>query len=203
MTSKEYIDSGMIEKYVMGMVSDSEKEEVELMAAANQDIRQEIDTIGDVLEQYAQSQAITPSPVVKPFLMATIDYTERINSGEPVSFPPALHANSKIEDYAPWLNRPDLDFSGSAEDNLFAKIIGYTPEMITAIVWIQQDTPLEIHDKELESFLIVEGTCDIHVGDKSTSLVSGDYFAIPLHEYHTLKVTSRIACKAILQRVAA
>lgn len=203
MTSKEYIDSGILENYVMGTASHSEREEVEMMAAANPDIRQEIEAIGDALESYALANAIKPSPVVKPFLMATIEYSERIKSGEPISFPPSLNQNSKAADYAPWLNRPDLDFSGSDEDNLFAKIIGYTPGMITAIIWIKQDSPREIHDNEHESFLIIEGSCDILVGDKSNHLVAGDYFTIPLHEYHSLKVTSSIACKAILQRVAA
>jgi mannose-6-phosphate isomerase-like protein (cupin superfamily) len=203
MTSKEYIDSGILEEYVMGIASHSEREDVEMMAAANADIRQEINAISDALEKYAQSQAIEPSPVIKPLLIATIDYSERIKSGEPISFPPVLHQNSMIADYAAWLNRPDLDFSGSDQDNLFAKIMGYTPEMITAIVWIKQDSPWEIHDKEHERFLIIEGSCDIIVGDKSNQLVSGDYFAIPLHEYHTIRVTSSIACKAILQRVAA
>ena len=203
MTSKEYIDSGFIEQYVIGMASHTEREEVEKMAAANPVIRQEIDAISEVLEKYALANAIKPSPVVKPLLMATIDYAERIKSGEPVSFPPVLHENSKAEEYAAWLNRPDLDFSGSDEDNLFAKIIGHTPEMITAIIWIKQDTPREIHHDEHERFLIIEGSCDILVGGKSNHLVPGDSFAIPLHEYHQVKVTSSIACKAILQRVAA
>jgi mannose-6-phosphate isomerase-like protein (cupin superfamily) len=203
MTSKEYIDSGILENYVMGMASHSEGEEVEMMAAANPDIRQEIEAISDALEEYALAHTIKPSPSIKPLLMATIDYSERIKNGEPISFPPVLNENSKVADYATWLNRPDLDFSGSDEDNLFAKIIGYSPEMTTAIVWIKQDAPREIHHHEHERFLIIEGSCDILVGDKSNPLVPGDYFDIPLHEYHTLKVTSSIACKAILQRVAA
>ncbi|MEO9022984.1 MAG: cupin domain-containing protein [Ginsengibacter sp.] len=203
MTSKEYIDSGILENYVMGIASHSEQEEVEMMATANPDIRQEIDEISDALEKYALAHAIKPGPLVKPFLMATIDYSERIKNGEPISFPPVLHGNSKAEDYATWLKRPDMDFPDSNEDNFFAKIIGYTQEMITAIVWIKQETPREIHNKEHESFLIIEGSCDILVGDKSNHLVPGDYFTIPLHEYHNVKVTSHITCKAILQRVAA
>ncbi len=203
MTSKEYIDSGILENYVMGMANHSEREEVEMMAAANPDIRHEIDAINDALEKYALSHSIEPSPMVKPLLMATIDYSERIKSGEPFSFPPVLHENSTIEDYATWLNRPDLVFSGSEQDNIFAKIIGYTPAMVTAIVWIKQETPREIHDTEHERFLIIEGRCDILVGDKISHLVPGDYFDIPLHEYHMVKVTSSIACKAILQRIAA
>ncbi len=203
MNNKEYIDSGILENYVMGMASHSERDEVEMMAAVNPDIRQEIDEISDALEKYALAHAIKPSPVIKPLLMATIDYSERVKRGELISFPPVLHENSKAEDYAQWLNRPDLDFSGSEQDNLFAKFIAYTPEIFTAIVWIKQETPREIHHHEHERFLIIEGSCDILVGNKSNHLVPGDYFEIPLHEYHSIKVTSHISCKAILQRIAA
>jgi mannose-6-phosphate isomerase-like protein (cupin superfamily) len=203
MTTREYIESGILESYVMGVASDIEREEVEMMAAGNADIRQEIDAISDALEKYALAHAIEPSPAVKPLLMATIDYFERIKSGEPISYPPELHKSSKPEDYFSWLNRPDFNFSDSDEDNLFAKIIGYTPQMITAILWMKQETPREIHHDEHERFLILEGNCDIIIGDKSHHLVPGDYFAIPLHKYHQVKVTSFIACKAILQRVAA
>jgi mannose-6-phosphate isomerase-like protein (cupin superfamily) len=203
MTSKEYIDSGILEKYVMGVASHIERDEVEMIAAADPVIRQEIDAISGVLEKYALAHAMQPSPVVKPLLMATIDYSERIKSGEPVTFPPVLNENSSPEDYITWLKRPDLNLSRPEEDNLFARIIGYTPEMTTAIIWIKHETTREIHHHEHERFLIIEGTCDILVGDKSNHLVSGDYFDIPLHEYHMVKVTSSIACKAILQRIAA
>jgi mannose-6-phosphate isomerase-like protein (cupin superfamily) len=201
--SEEYINSGMLEKYVMGMSTDSEREEVEMMAAENPGVRQEIDAISDVLEKYALAHAMQPSPVLKPLLMAMIDYSERIKSGEPVTFPPVLSENSRPEDYTTWLKRPDLNLSLPEEDNLFARIIGYTPAMTTAIVWIKHETSREIHHHEYERFLIIEGSCDILVGDKSNHLVSGDYFDIPLHEYHMVKVTSSIACKAILQRIAA
>lgn len=201
MTIREYIDSGILESYAMGAASDDERRQVEMMAAANAEIREEINAISAALEEYAFAHAMEPSPVVKPLLMATIDYSERIKSGEPVSFPPALNENSKVEDYSPWLDRPDMH--NGLDENLFVKIIGNSPGMITAIAWIKDETPREIHHDEYERFLIVEGNCDIIVGDKTNHLVPGDYFSIPLHEYHTLKVTSSIACKAILQRVAA
>ena len=203
MSSKELIESGILEMYVMGMASESEQEQVELLAATNPDIRKEIDAISEAMESYAMAQEMTPSITIKPFVIATIDYTERLQSGEPVSFPPVLNEQSTIEDYAPWLNRPDMVQNEATKDNIFAKIIGYTPKVISAIVWIKDATPREIHDHEHERFLIVEGTCTIMVGDKANLLVPGDYFAIPLHEYHTVQVTSTIGCKVILQRVAA
>ena len=201
MTSKQFIDSGILEQYVFGTASTTELEEVERMAAADPLIQSEINTICEALEIQAMANAIEPGPEVKLFLMAEINYTERLKNGELVTTPPLLHQQSTIKDYADWLNRDDMRYEGT--ENLFAKIIGYTPEAVTAIVWIKENTPPEIHDDEYESFLIVEGTCDILVGDEINHLVPGDYFAIPLYKNHIVKVTSTTPCKIILQRMAA
>lgn len=200
-TSKEYIDSGMLEQYVLGLTSPAQSMEVEQLAAADPIIQSEIDAIGEAMETYAKEHAIRPHRIVKPFLLATIDYTERLKNGEPITVPPSLNENSAIADYAQWLNRADMIAPGT--ENIYAKIIGYTPDAITAIIWIKDFAPQEVHDHEIEKFLIVEGTCDIIVGETVHHLVAGDYFPIPLHKNHLVKVTSAIACKIILQRMAA
>lgn len=203
MTIIEFINSGILELYVMGIASQSEQDEVEKMAIIYPEIRQEIDAISKALENYAMAHSIQPGKLVKPMLMATIDYSERIKNGETVTFPPLLHKNSKVKDYLEWISRPDLNIPVSYKEDIFAKIIGYTPTMTTAIVWIKKEAPREIHDHEFESFLIIEGTCNIIVSDTSNYLAAGDYFTIPLHQYHQVIVTSSIPCKAILQRIAA
>jgi mannose-6-phosphate isomerase-like protein (cupin superfamily) len=201
LSSKEYIDSGVLEQYVLGIAGVEECVEVEQMAAAYPDIRKEIETISQSLEAYAMANAVQPNPVVKPFLMATIDYTERLKTGEPVSYPPVLHENSKLTDYTIWLNRSDMVAPDTEE--IFAKIIGHTPEALTAIVWLRHEAPIEVHDDEYEKFLIVEGSCNIIVDDEVNQLVAGDYFVIPLHKSHCVKVTSGERCKIVLQRIAA
>lgn len=200
-TGNEYINSGILEQYVLGNTDPTQSREVEFMASTNPDIRRELDAISEALESYAMENAIDPDPILKPFLLATIDYTNRLNNGEPVTFPPVLNENSTVEDYAPWLKRTDM-VSSESED-LYARIIGYTPEATTAIVWIKDYAPQEVHDHEFERFLIVEGTCEIIVGDDVNELAAGDYFAIPLHKTHMIKVTSAVPCKVILQRLAA
>ncbi len=201
LTSKQYIESGILEQYVLGTVTEEECQQVELMAATDVAIQKEIQNIELALEAYAVANAVEPSPVVKPFLMAIVDYTERLTNGEPASNPPLLSQNSKASDYAEWLNRPDM-VSPQTEE-VFAKIIGYTPTVVTAIVWLKDYAPHEVHDDEYERFFIVEGTCDIIVADEVHSLIPGDFFAIPLHKTHMVKVTSILPCKVILQRVAA
>ena len=201
LSNKPYIDSGILEQYVLGYADAEECKEVEIMAAADPAIQAEIEVIARSLEIFAKANAVEPNPVIKPFLLATIDYTERLKNGEPVSNPPILNENSQVADYTTWLNRSDMISPGTAD--VFAKIIGYTPEAITAIVWLKDYAPQEVHDHEYERFLIDEGTCNIIVGEEVNQLVRGDYFAIPLYKNHLVEVTSAIPCKVILQRVAA
>jgi len=200
---KQFIESGILEQYVIGITTPEESLQVEQMLAASAEIRKEIIEIEIVLEQYAQMQAITPDPTIKPFLMATIDYSERMKNGEPPAFPPIINFDSRIEDYGEWINRPDMILPDDFED-FYAKIIGYSPEALTAIVWLRSFAPHEVHHKEFEKFLVLEGTCDITIEDDGTHhLIAGDVLSIPLYKDHAVKVTSDIPCKIILQRIAA
>lgn len=199
---KEFITSGILELYVLELTTPEEQIEVETMSALYPEVKQEILEISIALEQYALENPITPDPIIKPFLMATIDYSDRMQNGEVFSSPPILSADSKIADYEQWISRSDM-ISPAEYDDIYAKILSYTPEVITAIVWLKVMAPQEVHDDEYEKFLILEGTCDITIGEDVYSLKSGDYLTIPLYQNHHVTVTSSIPCKVILQRVAA
>ncbi|MDP1802242.1 MAG: cupin domain-containing protein [Bacteroidota bacterium] len=200
----EYINSGILEMYVLGLTSAEENSEVEKLAAIHSEINKEIDAISKALMFYSETSSSSSAidPTIKSMIMATIDYTERLKGGEKSTVPPMLNDNSKVSDFAEWLNRKDLVIPEEAED-IEIKIIGHQKNAMTAIVWIKDVTPYEVHDHEYEKFLIIEGTCDIITDSKIYSLVPGDYFAIPLHMGHTVKVTSKTPCKVILQRMAA
>lgn len=199
---EDYMSSGILEAYVLGLTEPQETWEVEQMASSNEGILEEINRITEDFEQHLRLNAVPPPSTVKPFVMASIDYIERLNHGELPSFPGPLHQGSQISDYAEWLDRSDMVLPPGFE-NMHAKIIGYTPEVITAIAWIKGICVEEIHDHEIENFLVVEGTCEIAVGEKVHRLVPGDYFSIPLHRFHTVKVSEDTLCKVILQRIAA
>lgn len=201
-TVNDYINSGVLELYVLGMVSDEEIAQVNEMASKHQEIFLEIEEITRALEIDASKTELTPSDTIKPYLLAVVDYTERLKSGEEMTFPPLLTKESKIIDFAEWTSRADMvlpeDF-----DNMYAKLIGYTPEASTAISWIKTNSPFEVHTNEYERFLILEGSCDITIANEVHQLVAGDFISIPLHIGHSLLVTSSVPCKVILQRVAA
>lgn len=198
----EFISSGILELYVLGETTPAENARVEAMSARFPEIKKEILGISLVFEGIALENAVEPDPVTKPFLLATIDYMDRVRSGEIISAPPVLSASSLIADYRPWTERPDMVLPEDFED-VHARILSYTPEVLTAIVWIREMAPREIHDTEYEKFLVLEGTCNIVVEEQHHELKKGDYFTIPLHKPHLVLVTSDIPCKVILQRVAA
>ncbi len=86
----QFIESGISELYVLGQISPGEKAQVEEMAALHEAVKEELDLIERTLEDYAFQHAITPDPTIKPFLMATIDYMERMAQGEAPSFPAGI-----------------------------------------------------------------------------------------------------------------
>ena len=199
---KSFIESGILEAYVMGDANMEETRLVNEMATRYKEVKDEIESISEALEFYAIANPIAPDPTIKPLLLASIDYTERLKAGETPTFPPELSASMKTIDFQSWLERQDMALPPDFVD-FHAKVIGYTPTMTTAIVWIKEMAPQEVHDHEYEKFLILEGTCDITIDNQVHHLVPGDYLAIPLHKEHHVTVTSSIPCKVILQRIAA
>jgi mannose-6-phosphate isomerase-like protein (cupin superfamily) len=202
MDIKKFIASGILEMYVLGQATELECAEVEKVVGQHPEIKAELTAIEIALEQYDLQHAITPHATVKPGIHSVIDYTERLEAGEPMTFPPILNENSKIEDFQEWISRPDMQPPAEFE-NIFGKIIGATTEATTLIIWIKKLAPEEVHNNEHERFLILEGTCTIRVGTANNYFKAGDYFQIPLHMDHEVIVTSDIPCKVIMQRVAA
>lgn len=199
---KEYIDSGILEYFVLGLTSQEETNEVTIMSGLHAEVRQEIDDISNALLRISSSVAPKPNPTLRTSILGTIDYMERLKSGEPICFPPILNSASKISDYEEWILKPEMTLPDDFQDS-FAKIIGANEIATTMIVWLTTEAPHEVHHDQYERFLIIEGTCELTIGSNINYLKSGDYIEIPLHVVHNLMVTSAIPCKVILQRVAA
>lgn len=197
-----YIHSGILEEFVLGLTSDEENREVNAMALQHPQVQAEINAITASLMVYGECMAPEPDPTIKPMVMAIVDYTERLKGGEaPVSVPD-LTEHSRISDFEEWINRKDMVLSEDF-DQVYARLIGYEPHKMTALLWLKHGSPEEVHDAQYEKFLILEGTCDITIDGEVHSLKSGDYLQIPLYKKHHVRVTSLTPCKAVLQRMAA
>ncbi len=196
---EDYISSGIIELYLLEMTSEEENRDLREAAKTFPEIQQAIDRAAKTFEDFGQANAVAPPAPLKAFLFGTIDYMERLEGGETPTSPPALSNASTINDFAPWLNREDMVLPEDAEDT-FIKIIGADEKLTTAIVWAKTLLPAEVHDDEFESFLVLEGTCEIDIDNETHYLKPGDFLTIPLYADHVARITSDIPCKLIVQR---
>ncbi len=73
---KEYIESGILELYVLGQLNPSECEEVEAMAEKYPEVRQEITDIEIAMEKYASAQAVEPSTGLDTAILNRIQSSE-------------------------------------------------------------------------------------------------------------------------------
>ncbi len=198
----DFLESGILESYVLGIATNAEAAMVEHWMQVYPIVADEVMQMQSAMFNMASENAVAPDLTQEPFVKATINYLERLSNGEMPSFPPEITEHSTLQDFLPWLEREDLT-QYDLTDGIDAHIIGYTPQMTSAIVWLKYGAPGEVHTKEYEKFLIAEGSCTIHIEDAAYNMLPGDVCLIPLYKSHHVVVTSPEPCKVILQRVAA
>lgn len=202
MNQEQIRESGLLELYLHGSLEDSEQIIVIQALEKYPQLQHALKEIEFALLKHAENHAVKPHGAVKPMLLATFDYLERLKNGETPSSPPILHEQSTLADYSEWLEREDMVTPPEME-SMYARLIAHESDKLTAIVWLRFGAPDETHTNEYEKFLIVEGTCTITIGSEEHHLTAGAYLSIPLYINHNVSVTSSIPCKIILQRIAA
>ena len=77
MDSKEYIASGIIERYVLGSVSDQERREVDCMSLIYPELMEELLSIQFTIESYVESIAVQPPSGLKVAIFEAIKNVEQ------------------------------------------------------------------------------------------------------------------------------
>jgi len=91
--TKEYISSGIVESYVLGMVSAEEAEEFEKMCAAHAEVREARDLFEQQLEQNAIAVGIHPPKKIKSLILSEIEIDSQ-KLGTRKTEPPPQEVNS-------------------------------------------------------------------------------------------------------------
>lgn len=77
MDHREYIASGIIERYVLGSVSDQERREVECMSSIYPELKEELLLVQSSIEAYVESIAVEPPKELKGSILAVIKNVEQ------------------------------------------------------------------------------------------------------------------------------
>lgn len=187
MDIKAFIESGILEGYVLNAISKEDRVSVEEMAATYNEVKEEILLIEKSLAVYTEEHELTPPTHLKNKIITDI---ENFNT------PPILNQDSKIEDYQLWLNNTDTP---TAFEDMHMEVIGEYENAKMVIAWIKEGESNHTHTEYTENFLIVEGSCTATIDGVTSEYKVGDYVSFPINKIHSYKVTSNqpmtvIAC---------
>lgn len=76
MNTQAYIESGILDEYVLGVVSPQEKQEVECLSKIYPEIKAELDRVEAALESYALEHQRTPPARLKKDIFAQMNFDE-------------------------------------------------------------------------------------------------------------------------------
>lgn len=180
-----FIESGILEGYILDAISKEDKRLVEEIIAKYPEVKSELALIEESLSVYTNEHQLTPPSQLKTKILADI---QNYNN------PPILNPESKIEDYSLWLNNtePPTDYA-----DMHMEVIGDYEEAKMVIAWVKNGEIDHTHQDYDENFLIVEGSCRATINGITKDYYPGDYVSFPIHKVHSYEVTSPKPMKVI------
>lgn len=103
MDIKEYIESGILESYVLGFASPQEKREVECMSAIYPELKQELTQQQTNIEKFVGTIAVTPPVDLKEKIFAKINGIKQDSNLKTVPLPEKAEAKIVQMKSNPWM----------------------------------------------------------------------------------------------------
>ena len=195
---EKYLESGLIEQYCFETMPAEQMLEVELVATLYPEIKKAILSCQDTMEKFALSIEKHPPISVKSKLFDSINNLELEEEISKENLP-ILNKYSKS---ASWLAFAKPLLPTETKHDIHLEVLRDDSQLFLSIIWTRTNIPLEVHENEKESFLILEGECECFVGETRYVLGPGDFFEVPMHTSHNVNLlTPKVL--AILQHVAA
>ncbi len=158
----------------------------------------------EALTAYAVQHAVVPPLSMRDKIMAKI---HKLNIHERTRNPFTLENLPILTAQSNW-----LDWEAAVEgiecpaeyDNVYMHTLESNDTRELFVAWVQEVIPEEVHHDLLESFILLEGTCECNIwnetGEKRiVRMQAGDFIEMKIGEIHDIYITSPKPVKAILQ----
>jgi mannose-6-phosphate isomerase-like protein (cupin superfamily) len=155
---------------------------------------------------YAKTHALNPHLTTKMQILAKLQQLElqrkSFNPPTKTDFPD-LTASPNIFQWHNYIKEltPPEKF-----ENIYYQFLESNKKRDLIAVWVNEDIPEEVHDDCLESFLLLEGSCECEIWDAKGNnctlrIFPGDVITFKLGEYHNLVNLSSTPLVGIVQRM--
>nr|WP_068888764.1 cupin domain-containing protein [Pedobacter panaciterrae] len=183
MNLQTYIESGILELYVLNLLDESERLMVQSMVSKNPELKIEIQEIELALENHALKYAIEPSAGLKEKIEQSLKASAADQNVQNKITP-----INEYSDHQDWLDFVTRRFPEALYAENFCELIAEEPGLKQVFVVSTFDIEEESHEKEYESFLILKGKCKCTVDGGIFFLEAGGYTQIPLKVNHRVEV---------------
>jgi mannose-6-phosphate isomerase-like protein (cupin superfamily) len=197
MELNEFLNSGMLELYLINTLHPEEVSLVESMRKLYPEVHAELAKLESFLEEDAIRNAVSPHTRMDEKMALMFNNLEAEQNMQ-LSATPLISALSNAD---AWLElvTPLLPENYSGER--FEKLLRHENGVMQVLVISATDVEEEVHESLDESFLILKGTCICHIGEHFINMGPGDFMQIPLNLPHTVTITSE-SITAILQHIS-
>ncbi|WP_152969679.1 cupin domain-containing protein [Pedobacter sp. Hv1] len=196
MNLKTYIESGVLELYVMDLLTETEKVNVERMLAAYPELGNELDKIQVSMEEQAIATAVQAPKHLKKLVLDSIDNLQK----EKIMDENDLPLINKFSVHLNWLNFVASFDKPELIDGRYVKVLRQDEQVTQLLIVSETAIEQEVHQEEYESFLILAGECKCTVANEVRLMKAGDFMEIPLYELHEVELLSS-QVTAILQHI--
>ena len=193
MNLQDYINSGILEQYCLGLLSKDEAKQVEGYSLQYPELSAELYSIDQALEKLAEAKAITPPPQLKDKILGRLGF-----SGNQILDINNLPPTDAYSTYLSWLEAVEHLLPAEPFEGLNIQVLQQTDKIAQMLVVAKTDVPDESHDNYAESFFILKGTCCCTINGQDVILNAGDFLEIPLYAEHDIKMLTP-SVTAILQ----
>ncbi|MDR3693142.1 cupin domain-containing protein [Mucilaginibacter sp.] len=184
MDTGKYIESGILEDYCLGLLSEEEEAYLIQMTMLYPEIKAELTAVETAMEKMANLNAVEPSPLVKQKVLRALGFDD---SGLNIDDLPVI---SGAGDPAPWLSLFSHLMPDEPSEDFTSYMIRDDGQVRQMLVTSKTNVPEEEHGDFLESFFILKGRCKCTIGDNFYALGAGDFIEIPLNVKHDIKLVT-------------
>ncbi|HEY8931304.1 MAG TPA: cupin domain-containing protein [Mucilaginibacter sp.] len=190
----QYIGSGILEAYCLGLLTGEEQADVLKITALYPEVKAELDAVELSFEQLANLTAVEPANHLKGRLLASIDFGADDFSLSADDLP-VLSASQSPQ---PWLDLFAHLIPEEPVDAFNVNVIRDDAIVQQMLITANTDAAEEEHSEFYEGLFILKGSCVCVIGGEVYALGPGDFVEMPLNTKHNVTLTTPFVT-AVLQ----
>lgn len=168
-------------------------------------MEQEIEKTEEALLRYAEAHAVAPPLSLKDKILGNIQKLNDLSNNRQSISLDNVPLISQESNWLDWEEAVKGIEQPADIENVYFHPLRNDDTVEMNLAWVIEEVPEEVHHDILESFILLDGTCECHIYNEDGSIKkvvrmrAGDYISFKIGEVHDIQITSNVPAKAILQ----